>query len=280
LLLPVIHKPMRRNSGTRRTTVSLRRRYGLSLLAALAVGVVFLHGCSLPPGKSGSGLQTVEIVPHAVSEGETLLSIAEDYYGTSRAADYLAEVNDIEPDSPLVPGAVVSVPAGEEDLERYRRRTEAKIYYNRGTTLAEAGDYTGAKEAFTLALRTDPRFVDAGYNLGVVLMALGDPDKAVAVLEQVLVVRPDDPMTEFALGKGLYDIGRTEDALVHFERAEMLDPDLEDATFARAVALLKLGRRDEAVFVLDGYLRRFPDGVWSAQARSELGRMAGEGGGR
>jgi tetratricopeptide (TPR) repeat protein len=257
-----------------------RGRLSVSLVLLVAIVSVVLHGCSLPPGRSGSGLRTVEIVPHTVSEGETLSSIAEDYYGSSEASTYLAEVNGVEADAPLPPGAVVSVPAGDEDIERYRRRTEAKIYYNRGTTLAEGGDFTGAKEAFTLALRTDPRFVDAGYNLGVVLMASGDPGRAVAVLEQVLAVRPDDPMTEFALGKGLYDLGRTEEALTHFEHAVTLEPDLEDAVFARAVALLKLGRRDEAVFALDGYLRRFPDGVWSDQARLELERMAGEKEGR
>jgi tetratricopeptide (TPR) repeat protein len=234
------------------------------------------HGCTLLPGRSGSGVSTVEIVVHEVSEGETLSMIADDYYGTPRATGYLAEVNGIGPDVVLEPGEVIEVPVGEDDLERYRRRTEAKIYYNRGTVLAEAGDYGAAREEFALALKTDPRFVDAGYNLGVVLMASGDPARAAAVLEQVLAVRPEDATTEFALGKALFDAGRAEEAVGHFDRAIALDPDLEDAHFARAVALLSAGRREEAVFALDSYLRRFPDGAWSPQARSRLLQMARE----
>jgi tetratricopeptide (TPR) repeat protein len=228
------------------------------------------------PGRSGSGVSTVEIVVHEVVEDESLPMIADDYYGTPLATEYLAEVNGIEPDAVLEPGAIIEVPVGEDDLERYRRRTEAKVYYNRGTVLAEAGDYASAVEEFTLALRTDPRFVDAGYNLGVVLMASGEPVRAAAVLEQVLAVRPEDPTTEFALGKALFDAGRADQSLDHFDRALSIDPDMEEAHFARAVALLNLGRRDEAIFALDSYLRRFPDGAWSPQARSRLSEMARE----
>jgi tetratricopeptide (TPR) repeat protein len=216
----------------------------------------------------------VEIVSHTVAEGESLSSIADDYYGTPQASDYLCEVNAIESGAFLEPGAVLEIPAGEDDLARYRRRTEAKIYYNRGIVLAEARDYDGASEAFSLAFETDPRFVDAGYNLGVVLLSLDDPERAVTILERVLEVRPDDASAEFALGKALFDSGRAGAALEHFERATSLDPALEDAHFARAVALMQLGRRDDAVFALDRYLRAFPDGAWSEQARSELRRLA------
>lgn len=256
------------------TFTSRGRRCAVPLLLC-ALGLL-AHGCALLPGQSGSGVRTVEIVVHEVSEGETLSTIADDYYGTPRATDYLAGVNGVDPDIALEPGTVIEVPVGEDDLERYRRRTEAKVYYNRGTMLAEAGDYEAARDEFTLALRTDSRFVDAGYNLGVVLMASGDPTHAAAVLEQVLAVRPEDATTEFALGKALFDAGRAEEAVGHFERAMALEPEMEDAYFARAVALLSLGRRDEAVFALDSYLRRFPEGAWSPQARSRLSQMARE----
>jgi tetratricopeptide (TPR) repeat protein len=269
---PDAHVRARRGSGRR-----LRRAAAVALLVPC---VLAAHGCALPPARSGSGVDTVQIVTHTVSEGESLSTIADDYYGTPLASSYLAGVNGIESDSRIEPGAVIEVPAGEEDLERYRRRTEAKIFYNRGTLLAEAGEYDGAGEEFTLALKADPRFADAGYNLGVVLLAGGEPARAAAVLEQVLTLRPDEPSTEFALGKALFDAGRTEEALDHFDRATALDPVLEEAHFARAVALLRLDRREEAIFALDRYLRDFPNGAWSDQARSELRRMAREQEGR
>ncbi len=250
------------------------RRPGLAASVALMAVLLTLSGCALLPSKSGSGAVTVEIVSHTVSSDETLASIADDYYGTPRGAGYLADVNSIGSNSVLEPGVLIDVPVGEEDIERYRRRTEAKILYNRGTMLADAGNYAKAQEELTAALRTDPRFVDAGYNLGIVLLAMGDPERAVAILKQVLKARPAEPLSEFALGKAHFDAGRVSEALEHFNRAVELDPKLEDARFARAVALLELGEREEGVFALDLYLRDFPDGTWVDSARAELEKMA------
>jgi len=238
-----------------------------------------MSGCALLPSTSGSGAGTVEIVSFTVSSGETLASIADDFYGTPRGADYLADVNGIESDIVLEPGVLIDVPVGQEDIERYRRRTEAKILYNRGTMLADAGNYAKAQEEFAAALRIDPRFVDAGYNLGVVLIAMGEPERAIYILKQLLTARPREPLLEFALGKAHFDAGRVSDALVHFDRAVKLDSMLEDARFARAVALLELGEREEGIFALDLYIREFPDGAWvdSARARLEsMGRAAEE----
>ncbi len=250
------------------------RRARAAASAALIAVLLTVGGCALPPSKSGSGVSTVEIVAHTVSSGETLASIADDYYGTPRAAGYLADANGVESDFVPEPGALVEVPVGKDDIDRYRRRTEAKILYNRGTMLADAGNYAKAHEEFAAALRTDPRFVDAGYNLGVVLIAMGEPERAVFILEQLLKARPREPLFEFAIGKAHFDAGRVSDALTHFDRAVELDPTLEDARFARAVALLELGDREGGIFALDLYLREFPDGAWADQARGELERMA------
>ena len=257
----------------------LAARRGTVAFTVVLSALILLGGCAMPPSRSGSGAGTMEIVSHAVSSGETLESIADDYYGTPRGVSYLADVNGITVDYPLEPGAVVDVPVGKEDIERYRRRTEAKIFYNRGTTLANGGDYAKAQEEFAAALKADPRFVDAAYNLGVVLLSTGDPARAVVILEQALSVRPDEPLFEFALGKAHFDAGSVSAALGHFERAVELDPLLEDARFARAVALLKLGERDEAIFALDLYLREFPDGAWAESARTELEKLARAAGG-
>jgi len=264
----------------RSVTRSARVRLPGPVASALLLSTLLLvGGCAFPPSRSGSGADTMQIVSHTVSSGETLESIADDYYGTPRGATYLAEVNGVDLDYQLEPGALLDVPVGEADIERYRRRTEAKILYNRGTTLANSGDYAKAQEEFAASLKADPRFVDAAYNLGVVLLSNGEPERAAAVFEQALRVRPDEPSFEFALGKAHFDAGRLTAALDHFERALELDPMLEDARFARAVALLKLGERDEAIFALDLYLREFPDGAWAGSARTELEKLAREAGG-
>jgi tetratricopeptide (TPR) repeat protein len=262
-------EPMATDSRSVLMTRRTWKRALLMLCASLIAG-----GCTMLPTRSGSGEGTTEIAMHTVSPGETLESIADDYFGTTDAAAYLAEANDLPSGSGVEPGVTLEVPVGEKDLERYRIRTEAKILYNKGTTLADAGDYAKAQEEFRAALKVDPRFVDAAYNLGVVLLSTGDAERAIAVLETALSIRPDEPLIEFALGKAHLDAGRAINAVVHFNRAVELDPTLEEARFARAVALLESGERDSAVVALDAYLRDFPDGAWAPQARAELERLA------
>ncbi len=223
---------------------------------------------------TGSGVRTVQIVSHDVSRGETLSSIADDYYGTPVASGYLADVNGVREGTLLEVGAVLDVPVGSDDIARYERRTRAKIHYNRGTALAERGDLGKAEEEFRTALRIDPRFADAGYNLGVTLLMSNEASRAVAILEQVVRVRENDPVLLFALGKAFLDDRRTGEALRTFGQVLALDPLAEEAHFARAVALLELDRDDEAVLRLDSYLRRFPEGAHAERARAMLEELA------
>jgi len=247
-----------------------------TLLLVGCAAFLTIAGCGGPPTFTGSGAETIEIVTHIAADGESFASIADDYYGTTDAAGFLAETNGVESGFPLDQGALVDVPVGEEDVARYARRTEAKSRYNRGTEHAEAGELRKATEEFREALRIDPRFVDAGYNLGVVLLMMGEPSAAVAMLDQVLAVRPDDADIVFALGKALYDGGDAAGGLAHFEHALTLKPFHEEAMFSRAVALLDEGSVEDGIFALDAYLRRHPSGSWAEVARKRLIELAGE----
>ncbi len=247
-----------------------------TLLLSACAALLAVAGCGGPPTFTGSGAETIEMVTHVVADGESFASLADDYYGTTDAASFLAEANGVAPGFALDRGALVDVPVGEEDVARYARRTEAKSHYNRGTEHAEAGELRKATEEFREALRIDPRFVDAGYNLGVVLLMMGEPSAAVAMLDQVLAVRPNDPDIVFALGKALFDGGDTAGGLAHFEHALTLDPSHEEAMFSRAVALLDVGRLEDGIFALDAYLRRHPSGSWAEVARTRLIELAGE----
>jgi tetratricopeptide (TPR) repeat protein len=263
--------------STRRSRISAEAAVRITI--ALALAAALAAGCGAPPPRSGSGERTVEIVTHEVSEGETLASIADDFYGSRDAEAYLREVNHIPAGVPVEVGALIDVPAGADDIARYGRRTEAKIHFNRGTEYAERGDVTKAEEEFVASLRVDPRFADAGYNLAVVLLRSGDPERAAAILEQVVRVRDDDPAAWFALGKAYLDRGESDRALGPLGRALALDPSDEDALYARALALLDTGRTEDAIFQLDAYLRAFPDGAWAAQSRDILSRLARASGG-
>ena len=235
-----------------------------------------MSGCGGPSMRTGSDSRTVQIVVHEVASGETLASIADDFYGDRAAAAYLRDVNGIPRDAVSEVGVVLEVPVGIEDIERYERRTEAKILYNRGTVLAGQGDLGKAAEEFKAALRVDPRFVDAGYNLGVVLLRAGEPSRAVAILEQVVRVRKGDTELMYALGSAQLDVGNPRAALALFEDVVDMDPSHEDGRFSRALALLELGRTDEAIFHFDAYVREFPNGEWARSARARLSTLGTE----
>lgn len=252
-------------------------RVGLSMLAPGAMVFVLalaLAGCSGPPGHTASGAVTREIVTHTVSPGETLASIADDYYGRPAGAGYLARVNRVRRDGALPAGGIIDVPVGEEDLERYRARTEAKVYYNRGTLLADSGEPERALRELTAALETDPSFVDGRYNRGVVLLMLGDVVQATADLEEAARARPNDRDCVFALGKAYLDGGSNEAALRCFTGVLDIAPGHEDAFFASAVALGRLGRKEEAIVRFIGYLNEYPDGRWRALAGVELDALS------
>lgn len=255
-----------------RSTRSASRLVAVVAAAGVAVGV----GCAGFPSRTWSGSPASEIVMHEVSVGESLATIADDFYGDPEAAAYLARINGIGESESVAPGDLLEVPATSEDVARYERRTEAKLHYNRGTLQADRGDLPKAAEEFRQALRIDPRFADAGYNLGVVLLMQGESRRAVAIFEQAVLVRPSDPSILYGLGKAYLDEGRDERALQSFERALAADPDHEDSLFARAIALLRLGRTEDAVVALDSYLRRFPSGAWAEQARAELSTIAND----
>jgi tetratricopeptide (TPR) repeat protein len=243
-------------------------------VAAALAAVIVAAGCAGIPSRTWNGSVVSQVVSHEVSTGETLATIADDYYGDRDAAAFLARVNRVDRDEGVAPGDLIEVPASREDVARYERRTEAKIHYNRGTLLADRGDLRKAEDEFERALRIDPRFADAGYNLGVVLLMAGESSRAVAIFEQVAAVRPDDAAILYGLGKAYLDQERYEESLQAFQDALAVDPDHEDALFARAVAHLRLGRTEDAVVALDSYLRRFPHGVWADQARAELSAIA------
>ncbi len=244
-------------------------------VSALAA-VLIVVGCAGPPRTTGSGVETVQIVSHPMSEGETIESVADDFYGDRAAAGYLADVNGVSVGTALEPGAVVNVPVGSADIERYQRRTEAKILYNGGTILAGRGALERAEEEFRAALTADPEFFDAGYNLGVVLLEQGRPSAAAAAFEKMSQRHPSDPSVLYGLAKSYFDLGRNEEALAGFERVLSIDPSNEDAHYSRAVTLLALARRDEAIVSFDGHLRRFPEGVWAARVREKLEQLARE----
>jgi Flp pilus assembly protein TadD len=115
-----------------------------------------------------------------------------------------------------------------------------------GVTHAQAGDRTGARQAFEAALELQPEYPAALRELGAVLRIQGDNDGAIALYERALAVAPDDPIAEHDLGLAFAWAGRYDVARGHYENAVHLDPDFASAVHNLGVSLLQLGRPAEA----------------------------------
>ncbi|MFN8379598.1 MAG: tetratricopeptide repeat protein [Anaerolineae bacterium] len=67
---------------------------------------------------------------------------------------------------------------------------DARSHYFRGMALFDNQDLRGAHDEFTLALNSDPSFVDAWYDRARVDVQLASPTEAMSDLDQALTINP------------------------------------------------------------------------------------------
>lgn len=102
-------------------------------------------------------------------------------------------------------------------------------WMNLGTSLLQAGDPTGAIEAFREAIRLDPTNAQAHFNLGTAFAQKCPSDEAIAALRQAIRLDPSNPAGHAELGKVLRARGDEDGAIACFREAARLDPKTYDA---------------------------------------------------
>lgn len=115
----------------------------------------------------------------------------------------------------------------EQAIAHYQAATQVAIYpmlklgaYNNlGNLRRAAGDLTGAKTAYEMALQIDPNFVAAHYNLGMTLKAMGCLKDAIASYQQAIQLNPNYAEAYQNLGVVLLKFGLVPDSLAAFQRA-------------------------------------------------------------
>jgi len=236
-------------------------------LAAFLITLILLSSC---------GRKKYEVVvgregyTHMVSSGETLESIAERYYGNVRFAKALGEYNGIDPFRGLQEGTTLLVPFETAELEEIAREHEANVLYNKGTVLAQTGQYDDARAYLESAVEADPANPDAWYNLALTYSGLGRFQQAKGILEKLLESYPSEETYHYSLGVVLKEENRKEDALKEFARARDLNPAYKEAQYAFALTLEQLGRKKEAVREWERYLELDEDSAWAEEARVHL----------
>jgi tetratricopeptide (TPR) repeat protein len=231
--------------------------------------------CRKPPAYSVVAAK--EGYTHVISQGETLESIAEKYYGDKTLGKAIGEYNKLDPLKPLEPGVTVIIPFDTTELEKITKTNEGFVAYNRGTMLARTGQYEVALPYLERAVAADASNADAWYNLAVTYQKLGENDKALPILERLVGGHPSDKTYQYSYGSALRKIGRKKEALRAFRKAIEIDRQYVEAQYALALTCEDLGNRKQACEEWGRYLELDQDSAWSEEARIHLDRlMAGK----
>jgi len=122
-------------------------------------------------------------------------------------------------------------------VARPRASTSAAVYYRRGVTNLQHGNYKGAIIDFDAALRVNRRYASAYFGLGNAYYAEGRHRRAIAAYTRFLALTPHDP---YAYG-AYYNRALNYDAMRRYRSAS--------ADYTRC---LSLQRRDANAYLYRG----------------------------
>ncbi|MBC7544355.1 MAG: tetratricopeptide repeat protein [Candidatus Sericytochromatia bacterium] len=150
---------------------------------------------------------------------------------------------------------------------------------NKGVTALQNGDKTGAKKAFTEALKLDPDYADAHYKLGNMAYEAKVYVDAIAAYEAAVKAAPTDGLIHFKLGNAYYRFQTVAPKGDKYAFYRAWDRKTRDAKWASwctnkaAVAYRqanKLRPKDFDILynlgVSEFYLKRYPDAIAVLQA--------------
>jgi tetratricopeptide (TPR) repeat protein len=120
------------------------------------------------------------------------------------------------------------------------------IYYNRGTTHFELGNYREAISDFDKAIEIDPEY-PACVNRGLAYDAIADYPKAIENLSMAISMNPGLAWGYVSRGEVYGELGDYRKAVSDFERAVEIDPKQTDAYYNRGAIYSKLGAYRQAI---------------------------------
>lgn len=196
--------------------------------------------------------------------------------------EYL-KAEDLDPESAIIQNQVglAYFMRGRPDLaekhfsraiELDGRFTEARNNY--GRALIENKKFPEAikqlKRASKDLLYGEPERTYA--NLGLAYFQTGDFDNAEKQFLESLKLRKDNCLALSYYGRSLYELSSYEKAAESLDRAMKTCKalKLEDPYYFSAMSYMKLGKREEAAARLEEGLQAYPEGQFSAKARSML----------
>lgn len=151
-------------------------------------------------------------------------------------------------------------PPGSDDksLTPYLAQHEGPVRKVLATALAGRGDYQGASEHLTHAIRLKPDDINAQIDNAAYLAMLGKDEAAILQLRTAAVTAPTNSLALSNLGALLAKRGQHQEAIQHYRTALAVEPDNPDTRHNFAIALIRNGQPLDAKREFDEVIRRNP----------------------
>lgn len=184
----------------------------------------------------------------------------------------------------------------QQKIQQYESAQKAHSFFNKGTELFQAEDFSGAAEQFKKAVETKPDFLEAYQNLAASYFRAELYQESIEAAKKALEIKPDSAQTlklisvaYSSLGnekaaleyqdkfKGLPDAefspeeifnmavtaaneGRDEEAAEYFKKATEMKPDFALAYYQLGITYYRLKNMEGAKAALEKYLELEPEG--------------------
>ncbi len=166
----------------------------------------------------------------------------------------------------------------DDALRHYKKAIDLapdfyKAHNNLGSYYLSKADFSAARQEFEQATRLNQSDAAAYFNLSNVCMQLGELPAAQHYLAEGLQRQPDAALGHFLQGTLQLHMGNLSQAEGSLRRAIALDPLMAQPRLQLVKVLLQEGRKADAVGHLHDFVRSYPDGPFSAQAKDLLKRL-------
>ena len=139
------------------------------------------------------------------------------------------------------PALAVEICTKAIDSGRYAGTELAKLYYSRGTTLAQADDFESAIADYNVAAQLDPANAPAFYNRALAWSARGESGRAIADYDAALRLSPNDANALMGRAVEWSAKGETGRAIADYDEAIRLGIRASIAYFGRGRAKFYAG---------------------------------------
>jgi tetratricopeptide (TPR) repeat protein len=137
--------------------------------------------------------------------------------------------------------------------------TEAARYIERGNELSDKGDFQGAIESYTQAIRLNPVDDTAYLYRGLVYAATGNDDAAIADYSSAIKLNPRRPSAYFTRADIYGRKGESGKAIADYTQVIALNPNFPDSYGKRALQFQAMGNFDAAIADYDKAIRLKPN---------------------